>query len=153
MTALIETALAAIATRLAAQIPGVPIDRARRAEVNLNTEPLPRLRLEAIEWAADETIEPLVVHYTLSFAVGGYVRAADGLQAAAADLSAWQRATELQAQVVAALSGWTPAEPGLGDAAQDGTDINLADADDSKIAAAEFTARFTMLCLGPLIAA
>lgn len=138
-----ETALAAIATRLAAQIPAAAVERARRAEVDLNKESLPRLVLNAIDWTADEFSEPLVVHYTLGFAVTGYATAKTNILAE-------QAIGALHAQVVAALSGWTPAEAGLGEPSEGDADFGLIDAEDSAKPTGEFTARFDMLCLAPL---
>lgn len=146
MTALRETALAAIAARLVAQIPAATVDRARLAPVDIDKEALPRLALASTDWAADETAEPLAVHYTLSFVVTGYVRARTGLLAE-------QALSELHASTVAALSGWTPAAASLGEPAQEGSEFRLYDTEESAKPAGEFTARFTMLCIGPLIAA
>ena len=94
-----ETALAAIATRLAAQIPAAAVERARRAEVDLDKESLPRLVVNAIDWTADELAEPLVVHYTLGFAVTGYATAKTNILAE-------QAIGALHAQVVAALHAY-----------------------------------------------
>lgn len=146
MTALRETALAAIAARLTAQIPTATVERSRRAPVDIDKETLPRLVLAGTDWAADETAEPLAVHYTLSFAVTGYAKART-------DIAADQALSELHAAVVAALSGWTPTTANLGEPAQDGAEFRLFDAEESEKPAGEFTARFSMLCLGPLVAA
>lgn len=145
-----EAALAAIAARLTAQIPTATVERARRAPVDTDTETLPRLILTGTDWQADETAEPGATHYTMGFAVAGYYRATAGLKAAAADLSAEQAGTALHAQVVAALAGWTPTTDGLGEAAEEGAEFRMFDADESEKAAGEFTARFSMLCLAPL---
>ena len=51
-------ALAALAARLAAQLPIVVLERARRAPVDTDTEALPRLVLTGTDWEADETAEP-----------------------------------------------------------------------------------------------
>jgi hypothetical protein len=145
MTALRETALAAIAARLTTQIPTATVERARRAAVDVDKEPLPRLVLTGTDWSADEAAEPLAVHYTLSFAVTGYVRART-------DILAEQAMAELHASTVAALSGWTPSTSSLGEPAQEGAELRLLDAEESAKPVGEFTARFTMLCLGPLVA-
>jgi hypothetical protein len=138
-----EAALAAIATRLAAQITDVPIERARRAAVAVDTEALPRLGLAATGFEADETVEPLAVHYTLSFAVTGYVKART-------DLALDQAMSALHARVVAALSGWTPTTGGLGEPAEEGVEFSPLDPDESKIPAGTFTARYSMLCIAAL---
>jgi hypothetical protein len=142
-TPLRETALAAIATRLTSQIPTATVERARRAPVDTDTESLPRLVLSGDDWAADETAEPLVVHYTLGFTVSGYVRAASGL---AVD----QALAALHAATVAALAGWTPGLDGLGEPSEESAEFRVLDADESAKPAGEFTARFSMLCLAPL---
>ncbi len=146
MTALRETALAAIAARLTAQVPGATVERARRAPVDIDKETLPRLVLAATDWAADESVEPLVVHYTLAFTVAGYARART-------DLAAEQALSELHASAAAALSGWTPTDAGLSSPQQEDSEMRLYDADESDNPAGEFALRFTMLCTGPLIAA
>jgi hypothetical protein len=147
MPTLRETALAAIATRLASQLSGVALDRARFGPVDVDKEPLPRVVLSSAELTADETAEPLTVHYTLSFAVQGYCTVARGT-APAVEIAT----STLHARVVAALSGWTPAEPGLGEPSEEGADFSIYQAEDSAKPVGEFTARFSMLCLGPLIA-
>lgn len=145
MTALRETALAAIAARLTAQVTTATVERARIAPVDIDKESLPRLVVTGTDWTPDETAEPLAVHYTLGFVVTGYVRARSALLAE-------QALSELQASTIAALAGWTPTTANLGEPAQDGTEFRLYDAEESAKPAGEFTARFTMLCLGPLIA-
>jgi hypothetical protein len=145
MTALRETALAAIFARLGAQITTATIERARPAPVDVDKETLPRLVLTGTDWSADEAAEPMAVHYTLGFAITGYVRARTLL-------AAEQALAELQASTIAALSGWTPTTANLGEAAQEGTEFRLYDTEESKTPAGEFTARFSMLCLGPLVA-
>lgn len=146
MTALRETAIAAVAARLTAQIPTATVERARRGPVDTDKETLPRLVLAATDWTADETAEPLAVHYTLSFAVTGYAAARTGL-------ATEQALTALHALVTAALSGWTPTEASLGEASEQDAEYRLLDAEESAKPAGEFTARYSMLCLGPLVAA
>jgi hypothetical protein len=138
-----EAALAAIATRLAAQITDAPIERARRAPVDVEQEQLPRIVLAGIDWAADETAEPMVAHYTLGFAVTGYCRARS-------DLALDQALAALHARVVAALSGWTPTDAGLGEPAEEGAEFTALDPEESKLPAGSFVARFSMLCLAGL---
>lgn len=145
MTALRETALAAIAARLTAQITTATVERTRRVPVDIAAESLPRLVVAGIDWTPDETAEPLVVHYTLAFAVTGYVRDRT-------DLLVEQGLSALHASVATALSGWTPGIDGLGEPADEGAEHRLYDAEESDKPAGEFVARFSMLCLGPLIA-
>ena len=143
MTALRETALAAIAARLTAQIATATVERARRAPVDVDTADLPLLVLAGTDWTPDETAEPLAVHYTLGFSVTGYVRART-------DILAEQAMSDLHSSVTAALSGWTPAADSLGEPAQEGAELRLLDAEESAKPVGEFVARFSMLCLGPL---
>lgn len=146
MTALRETAIAAIATRLTTQIPTATVERARRAPVDLDGTGFPYLIVAGTDWTPDESAEPLVIHYTLGITITGIVRART-------DILAEQAMHELHSQVTAALVGWTPATDGLGEPAQADAEFRLIDAEESAKPAGEFTARFTMLCLGPLIAA
>jgi hypothetical protein len=152
MTALRETALAAIVARLAGAIPAATVERARRAPVDIDKESLPRLVVTGTDWSADEAAEPLAVHYTLSFAVAGTLRAAVP-KGADGGMQIDQALSALHDAVVDALSGWTPGIDGLGDPAQEGAEFRVLDAEESAGPAGEFTARFSMLCLGPLIAA
>jgi hypothetical protein len=141
-TPLREAALAAVATQLAVSMPAVPIERARRAQVDTDAETLPRLVLRGEEWEADETQEPEYTHYRIGFSVAGFVRGAT-------DLEAEQALTTLHASVVAALAGWTPSTAGLGDVSEQGADVRLYDADESAKPAGEFVARFALLAIAP----
>jgi hypothetical protein len=143
--ALREMALAAITARLGSQLSGVTVERARRAPVDVDRETLPRLVLTGTDWTADETAEPLVVHYTLAFVVTGYVSGRE-------DIAVEQGLAALHARVVAALAGWTPAVSGVGDVSEEGAEFRLYDADESARPAGEVAARFSILCLGPLAA-
>ena len=59
MTALRETALAAIAARLTTQIPTATVERARRAAVDVDKEPLPRLVLTGTDWGTLDALDQL----------------------------------------------------------------------------------------------
>jgi len=142
-TPLREAALAAIASRLVASIPAAVVERARRAPVDADRELLPRLILTGTSWEADEGAEPGITHYTMGFVVTGYARAAT-------DLALEQALSALHAATVAALAGWTPVVDGLGEAAEEGAEFQIYDAEESAKPAGEFTARFSMLCLAPL---
>lgn len=146
MTTLRESAIAAIAARLAAQVTTATVERARRAAVDVDKESLPRLILTAGDWTADEGAEPLAVHYTLAFTVTGYVRART-------DLLAEQALSDLYTAAANALLGWAPAVDGVGEAAHEGAEFRLLDAEESAKPVGEFVARYSMLCLGPLIPA
>jgi hypothetical protein len=138
-TPLREAALAAIAARLAAELPDVPTERARRSAVDPVAEGT-RLVLVGEDWAADASQQPGITHYTLGFAVAGYL-------AAGSDLAAEQGLSTLHARVVAALCNWTPADPGLGEPVELGAEFELYDAEDSVRPAGEFRTRFEMLAL------
>lgn len=138
-----EAALAAIADRLAAELPSVVLERARRAPVDTDKEPLPRLVLTGTDWEADETAEPASTHYTMGFVVAGYVRDIT-------DLGVEQGLSGLHASVVAAIANWTPVIDGLGEAAEQGAEFRLYDTDESAKPAGEFLARFSMLAIAPL---
>jgi hypothetical protein len=134
-----EVALAAIAARLAVELLDVPTERARRSAVDPVAEGM-RLVLTGEDWAADTSQEPGITHYTLGFAVAGYL-------AAGSDLACEQALSALHARVVAALCGWTPTDPGLGEPVELGAEFELYDAEDSARPAGEFRARFEMLAL------
>ncbi len=138
-----EAALAAIADRLTIELSGVVLERARRAPVDTDKEPLPRLVLTGTDWEADETAEPGSTHYTSGFVVAGYVRDTT-------DLGVEQGLSDLHASVVGALAGWTPAVDGLGEAAEQGAEFRLYDTDESSKPAGDFLARFSMLAIAPL---
>ena len=138
-----EAALAAIADRLAAELPSVVLERARRAPVYTDKEPLPRLVLTGTDWEADETAEPGSTHYTMGFVVAGYIRDTT-------DLGVEQGLSDLHASVVAALAGWTPTVDGLSEATEQGAEFRLYDTDESSKPAGEFLTRFSMLAIAPL---
>jgi hypothetical protein len=138
-TPLREAALAAIAARLAAGLPDITTERARRSAVDPISEG-PLLVLVGEDWAADASQEPGITHYTLGFAVAGYL-------AAGSDLACEQALSALHARIVAALCGWTPTDPGLGEPLERGCEFELYDAEDSARPAGEFRARFEMLAL------
>jgi len=138
-----EAALAAIAGRLTSELPGIVLERARRALVDIDKEPLPRLVLTGTDWEADETAEPGSTHYTMGFVVAGYIRDTT-------DLGVEQGLSDLHASVVAALAGWTPTVDGLGEATEQGAEFRLYDTDESAKPAGELLARFSMLAIAPL---
>ncbi len=138
-----EAALAAVADRLTAELPGVVLERARRAPVDTDKEPLPRLVLTGTDWEADETAEPGSTHYSFGFAVVGYVRDAT-------DLGVEQALSDLHASLIAALAGWTPDLDGLGEVSEQGAEFRLYDTDESAKPAGEVLARFTMLAIAAL---
>ena len=142
-TPLREAALAAIAARLAGQLPDVPLERARRSPVDTDKEPMPRLVLTGTDWEADEAAEPGLTHYSLVFVVAGYARALT-------DLEIEQALSSLHASIVAARTGWTPPLPGLGEVSELGAEFRLYDTEESRKPAGEFLARFSILAIAPL---
>ena len=68
---------------------------------------------------------------------------------AGSDLACEQALSTLHARVVAALCGWTPDAPGLGEPVERSCEFELYDAEDSVRPAGEFRARFEMLALAP----
>jgi hypothetical protein len=137
-----EAALAAIAARLATTLPDVVVERARRAAVDTDAETLPRLVLRGDDLDADDSQEPGRTHYQIGFVVAGYA-------AGSTDLAAEQALSLLHARVVAALAGWTPSDPGLGDVAERRTEFVLYAAEDSARPTGEFQTRFVMLVVAP----
>ena len=133
-----EAAVAAIATRLAAQIPTATVQRSRRAPVDVDNESLPRLVIEPGDWSADLTAEPLITHYTMPFTILGYV-------SARTDLLADQALSDLHAATVAALATWAPDVDGMDTPIEEGADIGLLPADESAKPVGRFEARFNLL--------
>ncbi|WP_203072250.1 hypothetical protein [Falsiroseomonas ponticola] len=136
-----EAALATIADRLTAQLSDVAVERARRAPVDTDAETLPRLVVRGDDLEADDSQEPGRTHYRIAFGVTGFA-------VGTTDLAAEQALSLLHARTVAALAGWTPATPGLGDIAEQGGEFRLYEAEDSSRPAGEFLARFTILAIG-----
>ena len=139
-TALRETALAAIAARLVAQIPTATVERARRAPVDVDKETLPRLVLIGGDLDADESAEPGATHYTLTFSVTGTVRAKT-------DLLLEQALSDLHAKVAAALAGWEPAADQIGNITEQGAEFTMFDAEDSAVPVGQVAARFSILLI------
>jgi hypothetical protein len=135
-----EAALAAVETRLRLALPGIAVERARRAPVDIDRETLPRLIVSEDGWQGDATQSPSALHATLGIAV-------QGLVTAASDLACDQALSTLHARVVAALAGYTPPDLGLADIAEQDSDFALLDAEDSLRPAGEFTARFALLTI------
>ena len=76
--------------------------------------------LTGTDWEADETAEPGSTHYSLGFAVAGYVRDAT-------DVGVEQGLSDLHASLIAVLAGWTPALDGLGEVSEQGAEFRLYD--------------------------
>ena len=135
-----EAALDAVTTRLVAMVPSAVVERTRRTPVDIETETLPRLVLQIDNIEADASAEPGATHYRIGLTVVGTA-------IGTSDLEAQQAVISLHAAVVAALAGWTPSTPGLGDVAELGADFLLHDVDQSATPSGEFAARFELLAV------
>lgn len=137
-----DAALAAIHARLSAEFID-PVDRGRRAPVDLAHEQLPRLVLSGGNVEANTTMEPGYTHYTIEFEVAAYVTGTSD-----ADLEVQQ--SNYFADIVAALGGgWQPATTGLGEVTELGAEFNTIPAAESKARVAEVVCRFTILAITP----
>ncbi len=141
-TAVREAVVAAIATRLTALLAGVVVERARRAAVNVDAEPLPRVVVTAGAVEPDDTQEPGNTHYTIEFEAAAYVSA---LSATLLE----QGLSDMHARIVAALVPWYPTTVGLGQVTEGGAEFIAYPAKDSKRIAGEVVARFTILAITP----
>jgi len=137
-----EAALAAVAARLRAQLPDVTLDRARRGEVDIDVERMPRMILRGEGIDADDTQEPGRTHYRIGFTVLALSRAGS-------DLDLEQSLSALHARIAAALAGWVPNILNLGDVAEQGAEFVRYDAEDSARPAGECAARFSILAVTP----
>lgn len=138
-TPLRESVLAAVADRLQDMIPGVPVERARRAPVGIDERP--RLVVRGGDAAADESQSPMETFWTFGVSVSGYV-------AAASDLAAEQALSTLHAQVMEALQavdlGPASVQPTIGLA-----EMALYDSADSSAPAGQFTIILEALAVAP----
>lgn len=139
MTPLRESVLAAAAEVLAAAISDVPVERARRAPVDIAE--FPRLVLIGTSTVGDESQSPMETFWTFGFTVTGYATGTT-------DLAAERALSDLHARVMAALQmaelGPASVMPTAGLA-----DLGLYSADDSRIPAGQFTAAFEALAIAP----
>lgn len=138
-TPLRESILAAAATRLAAAITDVPVERARRAPPALNE--FPRLILRGLSAQPDPTQSPMETFWTFEFEVSGYVTAAT-------DLAAEQALSDLHARVMAALEN-ADLGPGAVQPTAGVAELALYSADDSKTPAGQFSVIFQALSIAP----
>lgn len=140
MTALRESLIAAIATRLSGT-GGATVERTRITPVNLDTETMPRLIVTGGDWQADETQEPGYTHYTMGFTVTGFVRAGP------AALDAEKALHELHAAVVTQLVGWRPSVTGAGSVQEIDAAFDQYQTEQSLQPAGDFAAQFTLLAI------
>ncbi len=125
---------------LAAALPGVAIDRARRSEPDQD-DAMPRLIVRAGgSMSASEAATPQDAAYTLQFQIIGY---ADGRD----DEEAERAVSELEASVIAALVDQPLTAPAGGDLTTGvmflSSDAALFSADDSARAAGSFAVTFS----------
>lgn len=139
MMPLRESVLAAVAEVLAAAIPDVPVERARRARPDIAE--FPRIVVRGGDAAPDESQTPMLTFWTFGVIVTGYVKAAT-------DLAAEQALSDLHARVVAALQmaelGPASVQPTMRMA-----EMALYDAADSSTPAGEFTTIVEALATAP----
>ena len=146
MTPIREALLAAVATRLSAAIPDVPVERARRSPPG--NEEFPRLILRGGDLGSSDAESFGETTYTVGFVVTGYA-AAPG-SAANQDLAAEQALSALHARVVKALAAWQPDGTDLNEVRDTGgADFTVYDLEESDIPAGEFTAGFEAISVRP----
>jgi hypothetical protein len=139
MTPLRESVLAAVETRLASLISDVPVERARRAPVDISE--FPRLIIHGLDASPDLSQSPMETFWTFGFSVTGYVKAAT-------DLAAEQALSDLHASVMAALEN-ADLGPGAVQPTAGAADMALYPAEDSKTPAGQFTVVFQALAIAP----
>ncbi|MBR0649510.1 hypothetical protein GXW78_07555 [Roseomonas terrae] len=137
-----EAVLAAVADRLAASIVGVPVERARRAAVDISE--YPRLVLQGMEMVPDQSQSPGLTFWTVRFTITGYVKG----EGPSADLLAEQRLSALHAQVSAALEG-ADLGPCTVQATNGQVDFVMLDASSSSVASGYFDVGFEALAITP----
>lgn len=144
MTALTipEAALTVLTDRLATALPDLPVQRDRRGPVDTDKETLPLLVAAMEGLDADTSQEPGMTHYRVVLSVTGYAKGDEDTGAARAVHELWGR-------VVTVLAGWTPAQPGLGDVAEQSAEFTLFDTEESANPAGFFIAGFNLLVIAP----
>ena len=137
MTALAEAVMAAAMPVLASALPGVTVERARRAEVAI-TE-MPRLGYRLLAMVPDTSQSPTETFWTLRIGLTGYA-------AAATDQAAETALIEMHAATMAAIEGRQFA-PGVVDVAGVGMSIALYEGADRPCG--EFNGEITVLAVAP----
>jgi hypothetical protein len=134
-----EAVLAAVFTRLTAQLSGVTVLRAHRAP--LDPRRCPAVIITGTGMDADEDMSFGECQWRIGFTVAGYI-------AAATDLAAEQAASALHARLIAALLNYDlgPAtiQPNI-----TGADFELYSIEESAAPAGEFNASFEALAMTP----
>lgn len=139
MTPLRESVLAAVVEVLAAAIPDVPVERARRAQPDIAE--FPRIIVRGGNAVPDKSQTPTLTFWTFGVLISGYAKAST-------DLGAEQALSDLHARVVAALQmaelGPASVQPTMRVA-----EMGLYSADKSKTPAGEFTTVIEALATAP----
>jgi hypothetical protein len=134
-----EAVLAAVFTRLKAQLSGVTVLRAHRAP--LDPRQCPAVIITGTGMDADEDMSFGETQWRIGFTVAGYITAAT-------DLAAEQAASALHARLVAALQDYDlgPAtiQPNIA-----GAEFELYSIEESAAPAGEFNASFEALAMTP----
>lgn len=149
MTPIREALLAAIAARLAAELPEIPVERARRSPPDPEVEgEFPRLVVRGGDLSSSDSESFGETFYGVGAVVTGYVAAPP--DAENQDLACEQALSLLHARVVTALVAWQPDGTDLNEVRDAGTaDFLVYDIEDSAVAAGEFTAAFEAVSLRP----
>ena len=134
-----EAVLAAVASRLAAIITDVPIERAQRAEPAV--EAMPCLIIQGGDIVADEEQSPGECFWRVEFTVQGYA-------AGASDLACENALSLLHARVVSALQAWDPPAPLVQFTTLDAA-YDIFDVEQSAQPAGVFAARFHCQAVTP----
>ena len=146
MTPIRERLIALVAARLEEQIPDIPLERARRALVDVSE--MPRLIVRGGNLSPNDTEAFGETIYAAEVIVIGHVIADP--EADNADLACEQLLSELHARVVAALGGWIPDGDDLNEVMESGIAEFLPyDLDESTEPAGEFVARFEAQSIRP----
>jgi hypothetical protein len=134
-----EAVLAAVATRLTAQLSGVTVLRAHRAP--LDPRKCPAVIVTGGGMDADEDMSFGETQWRIGFSVAGYIKAAT-------DLAAEQALSDLHARVIAALQnhdlGPATIQPNI-----TGAEFELYSIEESAAPAGEFNASFEALAMTP----
>jgi hypothetical protein len=147
MTPIRERLLAMVAARLEEQIPDVPVERARRALVEIRE--MPRLIVRGGTLAPNDATAFGETLYSAEAIIEGYVVSTDP-DVENPDLACERLLSELHARVVSALADWTPDGDDLNEVMESGTAEFLPyDLDESSEPAGEFVARFEAQSIRP----
>jgi hypothetical protein len=134
-----EAILAAVATRLTAQLAGVTVLRAYRA--GLDPRLCPAVIITGTSMDADEDISFGETQWRIGFSIAGYITATT-------DLAADQAMSDLHARVVAALQDYDLG-PGFVQSNVGSAQFELYPAEESAKPAGEFSASFEAMAMTP----